>query len=68
MRYSELFAVTDLLNDIRKDREIKVNGNTKINLAEAENVFRNIISDINKHKEKSNEDVMTYQLRIEVKK
>ena len=68
MRYSELFAMVDLLHDIRMGREIKVNPNTKIDLAEVENVFRNVIVDIDKQKIKSNEDIMIYQLRIEVKK
>ena len=68
MKYSGLFAVTDLLNDIREGREIKINHNTKIDLAAVENHFKNIIADINKEKIKSNKDVMTYQLRIEVKK
>ena len=68
MRYSELFAVTDLLNDIRMDREVKVHPDTKIDLASVENVFKNIITDIDKQKIKSREEVMIYQLRIEVKK
>lgn len=68
MRYSELFAVTDLLHDIRMGKEIKPNPDTKIDLAEVENVFKNIITDINKQKVKSNEDIIVYQLRIEVKK
>lgn len=66
MRYSELFAITDLLNDIRQGREIKIHDNTKIDLAEVENVFRNVIADIDKAKVKSKDDVMYYQMRIEV--
>ena len=68
MTYKELFAVTDLLNDIREGREIKVNNNTRVNLAEAENYFKNLIADIDKKKIKSNEDVMYYRLAIEVNK
>ena len=68
MRYSELSAMTDLLHDIRMGKEIKVQHDTKIRLVEVENVFINIIADIDKQKVKSNEDVMVYQLRIEVKK
>ena len=68
MKYSGLFAVTDLLNDIGEGREIKINHNTKIDLAAVGNHFKNIIADINKEKIKSNKDVMIYQLRIEVKK
>lgn len=40
MTYKELFAVTDLLNDIRMNREIKIHANTKVDLAEAENYFK----------------------------
>jgi hypothetical protein len=68
MRYSELFAITKLLGDIRMNREVEVDLNTKIDLAEVENVFGNIITDIDKQKTKSNEDIMIYQIRIEVKK
>lgn len=68
MRYSELFAVTDLLNDTRQGREIKIHDDTKVDLAEAENYFKNIISDVNKKKVKSNEDIMYYRLAIEVNK
>lgn len=68
MTYKELFAVTDLLNDIRMGREIKIHANTKVDLAEAENVFKNIIADIDKAKVKSREPVMVYQLRIFVNK
>lgn len=68
MTYKGLFAVTDLLNDIRLGREIKINNNTMVDLAEAENVFKNIIADINKKKVKSKEPVMFYRLAIEVNK
>ena len=68
MTYKELFAVTDLLNDIRQGREIKVNNNTKVDLAEAENYFKNVISHINKQKVKSKEPVMYYRLAIEINK
>ena len=68
MTYKELFAVTDLLNDIRQGREIKVNNNTKVDLAEVENYFKNLISHINKQKVKSKEPVMYYRLAIEVNK
>ena len=68
MTYRELFAVADLLNDIREGREIKIHHDTRVDLAEAENVFKNIISDIDKQKKRSNEDVMYYKLAIEVNK
>jgi hypothetical protein len=68
MTYGELFAVTDLLNDIREGREIKINNNTRVDLAEVENYFKNLIADIDKKKVKSNEDVMYYRLAIEVNK
>ena len=68
MTYKELFAVTDLLNDIRVGRKIKINNNTRIDLAAAENYFKNLIADINKKKVKSKEQVMYYRLAIEVNK
>lgn len=68
MTYKELFAVTDLLNDIREGREIKIRHDTKIDLAEAENYFKNLIADINKEKVRSKEDIMYYRLAIEVNK
>ena len=68
MTYKELFAVTDLLNDIRQGREIKVNNNTKVDLAEVENYFKNLISHINKAKVKNNKDEMVFRLAIEVNK
>lgn len=68
MTYKELFAVADLLNDLRKGRKIKIRHDTKVDLASAENYFKNIITDINKQKVKSKEDIMIYQLRIEVNK
>ena len=68
MTYKELFAVTDLLNDIRVGRKIKINNNTRIDLAAAENYFKNLIADINKKKVKSKEPVMYYRLAIEVNK
>ena len=68
MTYKELFAVTDLLNDIREGREIKIHHDTKIDLAAAENSFKNLIADINKKKVKSKEPVMYYRLAIEVNK
>ena len=68
MTYKELFAVTDLLNDIREDREIKINNNTRVDLAEAENYFKNLIADIDKKKVKSKEPFMFYRLAIEVNK
>ena len=68
MTYRELFAVTDLLNDIREGREIKIHHDTKIDLAAAENHFKNIIADIDRQKRKSNEEVMYYKLAIEVNK
>lgn len=68
MEYSELFAVTDLLRDVREGKEIKVDDNTKIDLAEVENVFKNILLDIDKKKVGSNEEIIYYRLTIEVKK
>ena len=68
MTYKELFAVTDLLNDIREGREIKIHNNTRIDLMEVENYFKNLISDIDKKKIKSKEPVMYYRLAIEVNK
>jgi len=68
MRYSELFAVTDLLSDVRQGKEIKLHHDTKIDLAEVENFFKNLIADIDKKKVKSNEEIMHYRLTIEVKK
>ena len=68
MTYSELFAVTDLLNDIREGWEIKINNNTRIDLMEVENYFKNLVADINKKKVKSKEPVMFYRLAIEVNK
>ena len=68
MTYKELFAVTDLLNDIREGWEIKIHHDTKIDLAEVENYFKNLITDINKKKVKSKEEVMYYRLTIEVNK
>ena len=69
MTYKELFAVTDLLNDIRWGViQINVNNNTKVDLAEAENVFKNIIADVDKRKVKSKEPVIYYRLAIEVNK
>jgi len=68
MTYKELFAVTDLLNDIREGREIKIHHDTKIDLAEVENYFKNIIADIDKKKIRSKDPVMFYRLAIEVNK
>jgi hypothetical protein len=68
MTYKELFAVTDLLNDIREGREIKINNNTRVDLMEVEDYFKNLIADINKKKVKSKEPVMYYRLAIEVNK
>ena len=68
MTYKELFAVADLLNDIREGREIKIRHDTRIDLASAENYFKNLISDIDKKKVKSKEPVMYYRLAIEVNK
>ena len=68
MTYKELFAVADLLNDIREGREIKINNNTRANLASAENHFKNMISNIDRHKAKSKDPVMYYRLAIEVNK
>ena len=68
MTYKEIFAVTDLLHDIRLGREIKINNNTRVDLAEAENYFKNLIADIDRKKVKNKEPVMYYRLAIEVNK
>ena len=74
MTYRELFAVTDLLNDIREGREIKINNNTKVDLMEVEDYFKNLIADINKKRvigelmENKKDLVMYYRLAIEVNK
>jgi hypothetical protein len=69
MTYKELFAVADLLSDIRLGREIKISNNTRVDLAEPENFFKNIIADIDKSKALNIKgEVMMYQLRIEVNK
>ena len=68
MTYKELFAITDLLNDIRLGREIKINNNTRVDLMAMENHFKNLIADIDKKKVKSKEPVMYYRLAIEVNK
>lgn len=68
MTYKELFAVTDLLNDIRMGREIKIHNNTKVDLAEAENYFKNVLADIDKQKAKKAMDIIAYKLTIEVNK
>ncbi len=68
MTYKGLFAVTDLLNDIREGREIKINHRTKIDLAEIENYFKNLIADIDRKKVRSRDPVMYYRLAIEVNK
>ena len=68
MTYKELFAVTDLLNDIREGREIKINNNTRVDLAEVENYFKNLITDIDRKKVRSKDPVMYYRLAIEVNK
>jgi len=68
MTYSELFAVTDLLNDIRLGREIKIHHDTSVDLAEVENYFKNLIADIDKKKIRSKDPVMFYRLAIEVNK
>ena len=68
MTYRELFAITDLLNDIGEGREIKIHHNTKVDLAEVENYFKNLIADIDKKKIRNKEPVMYYRLAIEVNK
>ena len=68
MRYSGLFAVIDLLSDVRQGKEIKPHHDTKIELEEVENFFKNLLADIDKKKVKSNEEIMFYRLRIEVSK
>lgn len=68
MEYRALFAVADVLNDICQGREVKVNHNTKVDLESAGDYFKNVISDIDKKKARTKEDVMHYRLSIEVNK
>lgn len=68
MTYKELFAVADILNDICKGREVKINHNTKIDLETAGDYFKNVISDIDKKKRNTREEIMHYRLSIEVNK
>ena len=68
MTYKELCAVTDLLNDIREGREIKIHHETRVDLAVVENYFKNLIADIDKKKVRSKDPVMFYRLAIEVNK
>ena len=68
MRYSELFAVAEVLNDIHQGKEIKVDHNAKIDLGEAGNYFKNVITDIDNKKARTKEEVMHYRLSIEVNK
>ena len=68
MTYGEIFAVTDLLSDVRQGKEIKPHHNTKIDLASVEDYFKNLLTHIDKTKTKSNADVIYFKLRVEVKK
>lgn len=69
MTYRELFAVTDLLSDIRKGViQTTIHANTKIDLASVEDYFKNVLADVDKSKVKSNAVEMIYQMRIEVNK
>lgn len=68
MTYKGLFAVTELISDICDGKEIKFNNDSKVDLAEAGNLFSNILIDVNKKKVKSKEPVMYYRLAIEVNK
>ena len=68
MTYKELFVLTELLNDIKAGREIKPDNDTKVDLAEVENYFSNVLADVDKSKVGSNKDVMVYRLAIEVNK
>lgn len=66
MTYKELFAATGLLSDIRQGRKLKIHPNAKIGLASVEDYFKDILSDADKPKVKSNANEMVYQMRIEV--
>lgn len=68
MTYKELFAVTDLLNDIRMNREIKIHHETKVDLAEVENYFKNVLADVDRQKAKKAMDIIAYKMIIEVNK
>ena len=68
MTYGEIFAVTDLLSDVRQEKEIKPHHNTKVDLASVEDYFKDLLSHIDKAKLKNNTDVMYFKLRVEVKK
>lgn len=68
MTCKEIFVLTELLSDIREGREISIDHNAKIDLAELENYFKNMLSDIDRQKTKSKEPVMYYRLAVEVNK
>lgn len=68
MTYTELFLLKELLTEIKEGKEIKIDHSTKVMLAEPENYFKNMLSDIDRQKIKSNEPVMYYKLAIEVNK
>lgn len=68
MTYKELFAVSEVLNDIYQGKEIEIDHETKIDLGAAGDYFKNVISDIDKKKARTREDVMHYRLSIEVNK
>ena len=68
MTYTELSLLKELLTEIKKGEEIKIDYSTKIMLAEPENYFKNLIADIDKKKVKSKDPVMFYRLAIEVNK
>lgn len=68
MTYKELFAVAEVLDDISQGKEIEIDHNTKIDLGEAGNYFKNVLIDIDKKKERTREDIMHYRLTIEINK
>ena len=68
MRYSELFAAAEILNNISQGKEIKVDHNAKIDLGSVGDYFKNVLIDINKKKARTRENVMHYRLSIEVNK
>ena len=68
MTYKELFAVAEVLDDIYQGKEIEIDHETKIDLGSAGNYFKNVISDIDKKKARTKENIMHYRLSVEVNK
>ena len=66
MTYKELFAVAEILDDIYQGKKIEIDHRTKIDLGSAGNYFKNVITDIDKKRERTREDIMHYRLTIEI--